>query len=77
MTSRLVTNRLARAVRPALLKQLSDPIETDPWPFEFGLQLTRGPRTLKTAAVMMRLGRQGIVRRISVTAPLEPTPGGV
>jgi glutamate/tyrosine decarboxylase-like PLP-dependent enzyme len=35
------------------------------WPFELGLQLSRAPRAVKAAAVLMRLGRQGVAETIS------------
>jgi glutamate/tyrosine decarboxylase-like PLP-dependent enzyme len=35
------------------------------WPYEFGLQLTRGPRALKLAAVLMRLGREGVASTVA------------
>jgi aromatic-L-amino-acid decarboxylase len=35
------------------------------WPYEFGLQLTRAPRALKLAAVLMRLGRNGVARTVA------------
>lgn len=41
-----------------------NPAHETAWPFEFGLQLTRGPRALKLAAVLMRLGRDGVARTV-------------
>jgi aromatic-L-amino-acid/L-tryptophan decarboxylase len=40
------------------------PAHREAWPFEFGLQLTRGPRAVKAAAVLMRLGREGVAAMV-------------
>lgn len=47
------------------LRDQGAPAHTSAWPYEFGLQLTRGPRALKLAAVLMRLGRNGVERTIA------------
>lgn len=43
----------------------TSPAHETAWPFEFGLQLTRGPRAVKVAAVLMKLGRLGVTETIA------------
>jgi glutamate/tyrosine decarboxylase-like PLP-dependent enzyme len=47
------------------LRGAETPAPDSAWPYEFGLQLTRGPRALKLAAVLMRLGRDGVARTMA------------
>jgi glutamate/tyrosine decarboxylase-like PLP-dependent enzyme len=47
------------------LRGFETPAHETAWPYEFGLQLTRGPRALKLAAVLMRLGRDGVACTIA------------
>jgi glutamate/tyrosine decarboxylase-like PLP-dependent enzyme len=47
------------------LRGAGAPAHETAWPYEFGLQLTRGPPALKLAAVLMRLGRDGVTNTIA------------
>lgn len=50
---------------PYLRGEETPEIHGNPWPFEFGVQLSRSPRAIKTAAVLMRLGRSGVAETVS------------
>jgi glutamate/tyrosine decarboxylase-like PLP-dependent enzyme len=55
----------AFSMSAAYLRGAGAPAHETAWPYEFGLQLTRGPRALKLAAVLTRLGRDGVAHTIA------------